>query len=188
MANNLRILRDSRGWSQDQAAAALGTTRNQYAKLEAGSRRLSDKWIDRAAEGFGIDHGEVVTNKEREVPLEGLVGAGSALYPQSEGGPIEYVPAPSWANDETKALEIRGISLGPSFDGWLIFYDDVRVPVTDDLIGSMCVCGLADGRVMVKTLRKGQLKRRFTLESNTEQPLYDAEVLWAARVKEMRPR
>ena len=75
MANNLRALRESRSWSQDHAAQALGTTRNQYAKLEAGSRRLSDVWIARAAAAFGIDAGDVVTDRRGLVPIVGYVGA-----------------------------------------------------------------------------------------------------------------
>src|SRR3978361_1369989 len=69
MANNLRGLRDGRSWSQDEAAAALGTTRNQYAKLEGGSRRLSDKWIRRAADAYGVDPGDIVTDRPGTVPL-----------------------------------------------------------------------------------------------------------------------
>lgn len=53
MANNLKALRNKLGLSQDEAAARMDTTRNQYAKLEGGRRRLSDVWIDRAASAFG---------------------------------------------------------------------------------------------------------------------------------------
>ena len=60
MANNLRVLRERRGWTQDQAAAALDTTRSQYAKLEGGIRRLSTPWIDRASKAYGVDASEIV--------------------------------------------------------------------------------------------------------------------------------
>lgn len=189
MANNLKILREERNWSQDEAAAAMGTTRNQYAKLEGGSRRLSDKWIDRAAEAYGIDAGEIVTVRQREIAIEGLIGAGSEFVSRDDAqGPLDYVEAPAWAGADTKALQVRGTSLGKTFDGWIIFYNDIRNPITDDMLGQMCVLGLADGRVVVKTPRRGQLKRRFVLDSNTEPPIYDAEVLWGAIVREMRPK
>ena len=71
MANNLRSLRDARGWTQDEAAAAFGTTRNQYAKLEGGSRRLSDKWIRAASDAYGLDPGEIVTERIAPVPVAG---------------------------------------------------------------------------------------------------------------------
>ncbi|WP_162596331.1 LexA family transcriptional regulator [Methylobacterium sp. 17Sr1-1] len=65
MANNLKALREARGLSQEAAAEKMGTTRNQLAKLESGARRLSNVWIDRAAEVFGVDAGDIVTDKPR---------------------------------------------------------------------------------------------------------------------------
>ena len=95
MANNLRHLRDGRGWTQDQAAAALGTTRNQYAKLEGGSRRLSDKWIKLASDAYGVDPGEVVTERQASVPVAGFVGAGTEMHFYDEGqGSLDEAPAP----------------------------------------------------------------------------------------------
>ena len=94
MANNLRMLRDGRGWTQGEAAAALGTTRNQYVKLEGGSRRLSDKWIKLASEAYGVDPGDVVTDRSGTVPVAGYVGAGTEMHFYAEGqGPLDEVPA-----------------------------------------------------------------------------------------------
>ena len=85
-------------------------------------------------------------------------------------------------------MQIRGHSLGALFDNWLVFYDDVRDPPDDDLVGRMCVCGLADGRVLVKALKRSQVQGMWTLLSNTEPPIYDVALDWAALVREMRPR
>ena len=52
----------------------------------------------------------------------------------------------------------------------------------------MCVCGLADGRVLVKALKRSQIPGHWTLLSNTEPPIYDVLLEWAALVREMRPR
>lgn len=86
------------------------------------------------------------------------------------------------------AVQIRGDSLGPSFDGWLAYYDDYRDGVTTDLIGKLCVVGLADGRVVIKTLRKGERSGRFDLFGNDERPIYDVEVRWAAPVTTLAPK
>lgn len=189
MANNLRALRDSRGWSQEQAAAALGTTRNQYVKLEGGSRRLSDKWIARAAEAYGLDPGDIVTDRPATVPVVGYVGAGSTahFYSQSQG-PMDDVPAPEDATPRTIAVEVRGESLGPFFNGWLVFFDDVRSPVTEDLIGRLCVVGLADDRVLIKKLQRGRGGPRFDLHGQFGEPIEGADVVWAAPVKSVVPR
>lgn len=190
MANNLRNLRTGRGWSQEDAAAALGTTRNQYVKLEGGTRRLSDKWIERAADAYGIDAGEVVRGMRPLVPIVGYVGAGSAttLYGEGQGNLGEIV-GPEGTTDRTVAVEIRGESLGPFFDGWLVFFDDVRSPVTDDIIGKLCVVGLADGRVLIKRLIRSRGTRSlFHLYGQFGDPLLDVAVKWAAQVKSVMPR
>ena len=188
VGNNLRALRDGRGWTQDEAAAALGTTRNHYAKLEGGSRRLSDKWIRLASEAYGVDPGEVVTERLATVPVAGYVGAGTEMHFYSEGqGPLDEVPAPDGASAHTVAAEIRGQSLGPLFDRWRVFFDDRREEVTDDLLGRLCVVGLADGRVLVKLVQRGRREGRFTLHGQFGDAVLDAEVAWAARVISIAP-
>jgi hypothetical protein len=47
---------------------------------------------------------------------------------------------------------------------------------------------IVDGRVVVKLLRPGSRAGRFNLFSNFAQPIYDADVAWAAKVREMRPK
>ena len=190
MANNLRALRDGRGWSQEDAAAALGTTRNQYAKLEKGTRRLSDKWIDRAASAYGVDTGDVVRGQRPSVPIVGYVSAGSemTLYGEGQGAHGEAT-APEGSSDRTVAVEIRGESLGPFFNGWLVFFDDVRSPITDDLIGKLCVVGLDDGRVLIKRLiRSRSGPGLFHLYGQFGDPSLDVRVKWAAQVKSVVPR
>ena len=123
------------------------------------------------------------------VPLVGYVGAGADAILFADGHmPSEFVDAPDGATANTVAVEVQGTSLGELFDRWLVYYDAIRAPVTSDLLNRLCVVGLADGRVLVKKLVKGQLADRYTLKSNTEPPIYDAVVVWAARVKQMTPR
>lgn len=122
----------------------------------------------------------------RTVTVVGIAAAGSDTISYAEGqGHLDEVAAPHGSNEHTVAVEVRGGSLGPVFEGWLAFYDDRRDPPTDDLIGHMCIVGLASGQVVIKRLERGQLPNRFNLRSNTEPPIYDAEVEWAAKVKSM---
>lgn len=191
MANNLRLLRSARGWSQDEAAGALQTTLSQYAKLERGDRRLSDKWIERAAEAFGVDSGDVVRGRRPMVPVAGYVSAGSEMRLFGEGqgeGEHGQVPAPEGSSSTTVAAEIRGESLGPFFNGWLVFFDDVRSPVTDDLVGKLCVVGIEDGRVLVKRLMRSRSGAAlFHLYGQFGDPILDVKVRWAALVKTVTP-
>jgi transcriptional regulator with XRE-family HTH domain len=188
MANNLRSLRDGRGWTQDEAAAAFGTTRNHYAKLEGGSRPLSDKWIRLAGEAYGVDPGQVVTERRATVPVAGYVGAGTEMHLYAEGqGSLGEVQAPEDVSARTVAVEVRGESLGPIFAGWHVYFDDRREPVTDDLVGRLCVVGLVDGRILVKKLLRSRGPGGFELHGQFSEPIVDADVLWAARVTSMMP-
>jgi phage repressor protein C with HTH and peptisase S24 domain len=121
------------------------------------------------------------------VPLVGYVGAGATanFLPAGDLGEVE---AALGSSQMTVAVEIRGDSLGPLFDRWLVFYDDVRRPVTNDLIGHLCIVGIEDGRVLIKKLKRSKSRGLFHLLSQTEDPILDVKVDWAAKVKEMRPR
>jgi len=51
MPNNIRVLREARGWSMEELASALDppTTAPTINKLEKGQRRLTDDWMRRIA-------------------------------------------------------------------------------------------------------------------------------------------
>lgn len=170
-----------------------------YRSHENGMRGLSRKAAVKYGKQFKVSAGWLLygedpaqalsTKKRTTVPLVGYVGAGAEAHLFAEGqGPFEDVSAPEDATDDTVAVEIRGDSLGSFFDRWLVYYDDVRRPVTSDLLGKLCVVGLADGRTLIKKIIRGQRRGLFTLNSQFEPPIYDAIVEWAARVKRMEPR
>lgn len=124
-----------------------------------------------------------------EVPLVGYVGAGATAHFYAAGdGNLGKAPAPDGATASTVAVEVRGDSLGALFEHWLVYYDEVRSPVTSDMIGRLCVVGLPDDRVLVKKIQRSKAEGLYHLLSNTEEPIFDQEVLWAARVKSMMPR
>ena len=126
---------------------------------------------------------------EFTVPVVGKVGAGSEMVLYDTGhDTAQRVTAPDGASKTSVAAEISGTSLGPIFDGWYVFYDDVHSPITSGMIGRLCVVGLADGRVLVKRVSAGQLPDRYNLSANTEPPIYDAEIVWAAVVSHIAYR
>jgi transcriptional regulator with XRE-family HTH domain len=160
--------RSPRAESLEKLASALGTT--------------SDYLLGKS------DQAEVERG-ERTVPLVGYVGAGAAAHFYAAGdGNLGEVPAPEDATPETVAVEIRGESLGSLFDQWLVFYDEVRSPVTHDMIGRLCVVGLPYDRVLIKQIRPSKSPGLYHLLSNTEPPILDVEIVWAAKVKSMVPR
>lgn len=159
-----------------------------YSYVQGKSASLKGSTQDRIASAYGITVDDIFSDGPRTVAVVGYVGAGAEAHFYSEAdAPLDYVEAPEWATDSTRAAEIRGESLGPLFERWLIFYDDVRSPVTADLHGRLCILGLLNGKVLVKKIRPAG-NGLFHLLSNAEEPMWDQEVAWAARVKEMRPR
>jgi transcriptional regulator with XRE-family HTH domain len=175
-------------------AKALGRSPSAVTDLLNGSRRLRAEEIAIVAEYLGVEPPRLVGGGRPalttgRVPLVGYVGAGAIAHFYADGqGPFDEVPAPDAASPKTVAVQIRGHSLGALFDNWLVFYDDVFDPPDDFLVGRMCVCGLSDGRVLVKALKRSQIAGLWTLLSNTEPPIYDVALDWAALVREMRPR
>ena len=175
-------------------AKALGRSPSAVTDLLNGTRRLRAEEIAIAAEYLGVEPPRLVgggraSHPMGRVPLVGYVGAGAIAHFYADGqGSFDEVPAPDAASPSTVAVQIRGHSLGALFDNWLVFYDDVRDSPDEMLIGRMCVCGLSDGRVLVKALKRGQVPGLWTLLSNTEPPIYDVALDWAALVREMRPR
>ena len=188
MGNNLKQLRNAKGWTQPQAADAMGVSKGQYIKLERSERRLTQEYIERAAMVFDVPEVDVFA-APKEAPIVGYVGAGSeAHYYDGGDSPNDFAPLPPGGTDHTVAVEIRGDSLGNIFNKWLVYYDDVRTPPTPDMLRKLCVVGLSNGQVLVKMLMKGSAPGFFHLVSQTEGIIEDAHVIWAAEVRAMAPR
>lgn len=200
--DRLKAARIKAGYAEAaQAARAFGWKEVTYSKHESGERGLRPKVAERYAKAFRVTPEYLLyarsklppatrqdDSKPRTVPLVGYVAAGAEAYFFADQGEIDRVQAPDTATEDTVAVEIRGESLGSFFDRWLIFYDRVERPITADLIGKLCVVGLADGRILVKKVQRSKARGLFHLLSQAEGPILDVAIEWAARVKHMAPR
>ncbi len=206
----LRIARERRFPSARKAAQAIGLAPATYGAHEraetTGGRDYGPNEAKRYARrfgvtpewlltGYGAGPGKSAFDAEQHQPAEpnvavvGYVGAGSeAHFYEVAQGDLDEVEPPREANEDTVAVEIRGNSLGAIFNRWLVFYDDVRRPVTPDLIGELCVVGLQDGRVLIKLLQRSKTEGLFNLAAETENPIRDVAIEWAAKVKSMARR
>lgn len=60
MANNLKSLREGKGWTQPKAAAAFGLSLGGYTKMEYETRRLKDARIKQAMKIYGVSASAVI--------------------------------------------------------------------------------------------------------------------------------
>lgn len=186
--------RRAKGWSQARLGEEVGAVQTTVSSWERGRTEPTREDVQRIAAALGVSVGalELPTrggSSRATVPLVGYVGAGAEahFYASADEG-LGEVEAPPGATGQTRAAEVRGESLGKLFEHWLVFYDDVRTPVTPDLIGKLCIVGLPDDKVLVKLIQRSRTQGLFHLLSNNEAPMLDQEVTWAAKVKTMRPR
>lgn len=54
LQNNIKRFRKERGMTQEDLAAAIGTTRNMLVKLEGGSRGLTTEWLEKIGEALDL--------------------------------------------------------------------------------------------------------------------------------------
>lgn len=175
----------------DVARASKVPATTIYSYLKGESDSLKGTTEEKIASAFDVPTSRLfgVQSAQREVAVAYYVGAGAEVRAVNEGqGPFDFVEAPDYATANTVAAKVEGSSMGPWFDGWLVFYDDVRSPITEDLIGEICVVGLADGRVLLKKVHAARSPGLFHLHSQFEEPITDVVLEWAAKVTGMRPR
>lgn len=161
--------------------------------LEAGKRPIPPgRTLETLASALNVTPADLIGRasvRPATVPVVGYVQAGAEAVLFAEGqGPFDEVEAPVSATSKTVALRSRGESLGPLLSEWLVYYDDVRSPITPDMFGEVCVLGLPDGRVVVKQLKPSGTPGRYHLISQNEGPMLDQEVEWGAIVTAMTPR
>lgn len=187
-----------------QAGLSADTLRSIRRQIKAGRQRgISSETLDKLApvlstspewllneigpESSAFDERPEDHPDRDTIPVKGWVGAGSQAQYFPQEAELDRAPGIKDAAPATIAMEIRGTSLGELFDRWFVYFDEIRSPVTPDLIGKPCVVGLADGRVLVKKLKRAK-NGLFDLISNTEDPIPNVAVEWAAKVKHMGPR
>ncbi|HEX4197565.1 MAG TPA: helix-turn-helix transcriptional regulator [Caulobacteraceae bacterium] len=191
VGQRIKHAREQLGWSQTRLAAAVHQAQTTISSWERDRTEPTREDVARVAAALGVTVGALERGDEaglRATPLVGYVGAGGQFYFGAADEGLGEVPIPEGGTEQTRAAEIRGESLGPLFEHWLVYYDDVRTPVTPDLIGQLCIVGLPDDRVLVKKIQPSRTPGLYHLLSNTEAPLLDQEVVWAARIRSMAPR
>lgn len=189
--SELRAARKAKRLSLESLAEMVGISTSQLSRFESGKRRprLDEAKALAFALGVPLEQLTGTGDGPMRVPLVGFVGAGAEAHLFDAGqGPFDEVQAPDNATPRTVAVEVKGDSLGAVFNSWLVYYDDEPQRPRTEHFNQLCVVGMPDGRVLVKMLKRGVLRDRYHLISNTELPIYDADISWVARVTAMMPR
>lgn len=181
--DQIRTILKEPEWTQLRVAERLDVSQSTVARWLKGQTDPEGANRDNIAKLYA----EVFDGEAKAlVPLKGKIGAGQAIYPMDDGGD-DMVEAPPNAGPNTVAVQVAGPSMLPVFfDGWLLYYSRQLPP--DVLVNKICVAKLADGRLLVKTLRPGLSPGLWSLWSTNADPIEDVAVEWAAPIDWIKPR
>lgn len=194
LGERLRLARVRAGFEGPKdAAEALGVSRSTYTQHENDTRGFKRAAAVQYARKFKVSLEWLLTGKGepsgtfKEAMLIGKVGAGAEIvrldHPDVLAG-IAIDPS----LDAPNAAEIEGDSQYPLQPGWLIFYGPENQGVPEHCVGKLCVVQIKDGPTLLKTLKRGSKKGLWRLESWNAPPREDQKVMWAAMVRDIRPR
>ncbi|MBX3488899.1 S24 family peptidase [Parvibaculum sp.] len=178
------------------AAAAIGVNPVTYWQHESGLRGVSRKNAERYAAFFRVDLTWLATGRGRparkdSIPVVGYVGAGAEVHPVDDhalGDGFDRIEASALPADAV-ALIVRGDSMYPIEDGWVIIYRRDRDGVPSACLNRLCVVKVAnDGPTLIKKIRRGSEKNTYTLESWNAPPRENQVLDWAAPVEDLKPR
>ena len=88
------------------------------------------------------------------------------------------------------AVEVLGGSLGVGLIGCFVFFEhQLKMKPDIYMMGSLCACGLRDGRILMKVPQQGARRGRFLLQPNGPGRLVsEVEVLWMSPVLHVASR
>lgn len=188
MRQSLKSVRIRRGLTLEQAAELAKTSAPQIYRLEEGQRRLTWDWAARLAQAYDVDPMYLMFGRAAaSVPVVGEIGEGALVTPVS--GKPELVDCPRGLNPaNTVALLVRGDALLPTIgDGWFVFHSRQPEASPLEVLHQLCVVQLADGRQLVRNVRRGPTPGRFNLENSHARTIEDVDIEWCARVRAILP-
>ena len=201
LAARIRALRKLLDLSQASFARRVGVDQSNVSRWERGAPP-DDGHIVRLAALAGQHPAAFRYGRLAETDLEapppdivsvvGYVGAGQEIFAHDDhalGAGLEEVEAPEGVGRDTMvAVRVRGESMHPLRNGWLLFYRRDQHGVPEACMNRLCIVKLADdGPVLVKELRRGYRDGHFVLSSWNAPPIEDVRLDWAAPVLSIRP-
>lgn len=184
IGKDIRDARNKKGWNQTKLAEALNLKQATISDYESGKTpppldklQMLVRLIDLKIPSLGVSEGpqaaftaEPTVIKKRpqnvgfQVPLRGNVGAATRFMPFTDSI-NEYITSPIEPKEATEAVRIEGDSMLPAFPSGTTLYYSIRETNVSRFLNRTVICGLADGQILFKTIRKGGKAGTYTLES-----------------------
>ena len=197
LGDRIKEARRALGKTQQDVADQFGITRAAVQQWEDGDTTPRHQRLQKLARFLKVNPTWLITGMGvRSVDKEqsqttlvvGYVGGGQAVHPIDDlGGGLEEVEKPQGLSGDVVAVRIRGNSMFPLKDGWLLFYRRDAYGVPDECRNRLCVCKIVDGPTLVKELHWTHQRGIFRLESWNDVPLENIKLEWAAPVLDIRP-
>lgn len=150
----IRALRVQRGWTQDELAEKMATTKATISKIERSTMGLTVPWLRRFAEAFGVHwqdvmhEAEVKNPKITHVPHVGKIAAGN--WREAIQDPTGWIPSVG-ATDSAFALTPDGDSMNMIIpEGAIVIIEPEDKELRD---GKIYAIANEDGDTTVKTYR-----------------------------------
>jgi len=89
--------------------------------------------------------------------------------------------------EHTTRIPARPYTMGAIRDGWLIFSQGLKRPPRPAVIDQLCVSQLADGRCLLRFVKKGRRAESYDLISVTGPAILDVALEWAEPVVAILP-
>lgn len=181
-------------WSR-MAQIPDSTLRSYLAGTTRSLRTDTARKLARAI-GLSVDalYGEDYSSHgQNRVWVKGFLGAGGGITPfeglaQGQGFYDVAYPMGAAPGMKLAAMEIRGYSMPPAQDGWLVYYEERGHVDLDAILNRPCVVELKTGELVFKTVRKGFQPGRFSLHSwDGREPMEDVEIRRAMPIVALVP-
>ncbi len=143
-----------------------------------------------------------------KVRISGYVGDGAeitAVNTSDKNTKDEVDCPPGFDPSDVVAVRVRGDAMLPVFhNGWVIYYshrNDIRIPAISggwqvpytkatkarqesfaEFVGRPCVIGLANGRVLLGTLKRSATSESYSITNHNGSDIRNIRPEWAARI------
>jgi hypothetical protein len=161
--------------------------------LSGDNNSLGSDKMEMLANAIGLTLSEMLSeNKQPMVYVVGYVGAGAEIYPyddHAQGAGLDEVECPPGLDPQnTVALVIRGDSMLPFMpEGTVVYYSHRQEGDCTEHLNKLCVVGVHKGPTLLKIVKKGYTKGRYSLLSYNADLIEDVQLDWCAKIVFIKP-